>query len=122
MTVRFTEKDLDALLWEWAAETIKDHDSGYPSSYELQQRVDTGTIYIPDYFPRPRVHFLANEIFSLEADQRNAIICRYLYCMKVCEIAKLIQCHQATVYRNMNRARAKLLDQMRNFVYKSCRL
>jgi hypothetical protein len=122
MTGRFSEKDLDALLWEWAAMTLEDQDSGYPSSYVLNQRVDCGVVYIPDYFPHPKVCYLANEIFSLESEQRNPIICKYLFNMNPQEIAKALSCHRATVFRNLNKARAKLLDQMRLFVYKSYRL
>jgi len=112
-----TEKELDALLWEWAAETLKEIDSGYPSSYELSIRVDTGTIYIPDYFPHPKIHHLANEIFSMERDLRNIILYIYLFNMKKDDIAKAEHCHISTIYRNLRKAREYLLVSMRNFTY-----
>lgn len=120
--MRFTSRDLDELLWEWAADTLKEIDSGYPSSYELNYRVDNGVIFIPDYFPKPKIHHLANEILALQRDQRNSIIARYLFCMNVCDIAKAEHCHPATIYRNLSKARRYLLDSMRKFVYTFRRL
>lgn len=116
------EKDLDALLWDWAAATIKAQDSGFPSSYEISQRVDCGVVFVPDYYPRPRLCRLACLIFSLEKEQRNTIVGKYLLSWSISEIAKVNGCHKATIYRKLSESRAHLLEEMRNFVYKTTRV
>lgn len=111
------QKDLDALLWDWAATTIKDQESGFPSSYELNQRVDCGLVFTPDYYPHPRLCRLAGSIIALEKELRNVIIAKYLFCWGISEIAKHNGCHKATVYRKLTESRRKLLDEMRNFIH-----
>ena len=113
----FNHKDLDALLWDWAADTIKGHDSGFPSNYELKERCDTGTVFVPDYYPKPKIRALGNIIFNLKPEQKNIIGCRYLLCLKIPEIAKKNGCHNATVYRKLNETRKVLIDEMRIFLY-----
>lgn len=118
----FSEKDLDSLLWDWAAETIKTQESGFPSSYEIKQRVDSGVVFVPDYYPKPKICRLAHHIFCLERDLRNIIILKYLFSMKIPEIALECGCHNATIYRKLTKARAYLLDEMRNYLYKTIRV
>ena len=118
----FTEKDLDALLWDWAAETLKTQQEGFPSSYEIRQRVDSGVVFVPDYYPKPKICRLAHYIFCLERDLRNIIILKYLFSMKIPEIASECGCHNATIYRNLNKARGLLLENMRNYIYKLTRV
>ena len=120
--MRFTDKDLDALLWEWAQMTINDHDSGYPNNYILTQRVDHGLVFVPDYAPHPKINHLANTIFGLNTELRNPIIGKYLLCMHIQRIAKESECHPSTVYRKFNQARGILLEEMRKFSYKNSRL
>lgn len=111
----FNNKDLDVLLWEWAASVLHDHDSGYPSDYTLRQRVDSGQVFVPDYFPKPRIARINIAIGELEDELKNTIVCRYLFNMKIPEIAQTNGCHNATVYRKLNSARDILLDEMRMF-------
>ena len=111
------QKDLDALLWDWAASTIKEQDSGFPSSYELSQRVDCGIVFTPDYYPRPKLCRLAGSILCLEKELRNVIIAKYLFCREISEIAKYNACHKATVYRKLTESRKKLLDEMQKFTH-----
>ena len=120
--MKFSEKDLDALLWDWAADTIKAQDSGYPSNYEIGQRVDCGVVFVPDYFPRPKVCRIAQLIFELEREYKNIIVAKYLFCWKIQEIAKYNGCHNATVYRKLAESRRILVDEMREFTYHSLRV
>ncbi len=118
----FNEKDLDELLWEWASETLKGHDSGYPSNYILEQRVDHGTPFVPNYYSHPKVCFLGNAILSLELSLKNALVAKYLFCWRIAKIALFCECHPATVYRKLSDSRGILLAEMRNFVYNSNRM
>jgi hypothetical protein len=118
----FRDKDLDALLWDWAADILKAHDSGYPSSYELKQRVDSGIVFVPDYFPSPKVCALGNAIYNLRTELKNIIAYKYLYNMKIPEIAQENDCTPRTIHRKMNEARSLLLEEMSVFVYKSTRM
>lgn len=118
----YKDKDLDEDLWLWAQEILKAQDSGYPSKYILEPRVDHCVVFIPDYYPHPKICNLSNTIFALEIDKRNIIVAKYLLSWKIPKIAKYCDCHNATIYRKLNDARAFLLDEMRKFVYKNNRL
>ena len=102
--------------------TLNDHDSGYPSDTSFKIRVDSHTVYVPNYFPHPKINHLANEIFSLEARRRNTIVGKYLLNMKFPQLAKHEGCTVRTIYRRFNEARGILLDRMSQFSYKNTRV
>lgn len=120
--MKFTDKDLDSLLWEWAQMTINDHDSGYRSDTSFKIKVDHTTLYIPDYFPHPKINHLANNIFGLETDKRNLVVGKYLFRMNNSELGRLYKYHRHTVRRKIDEARQVLLDEMCQFCYKNNRL
>jgi len=55
---------------------------------------------------------LAQAIAALDKELKGVILMRYDQGLRVCEIAELLHCSQASVYRRLERAEQALRDEM----------
>jgi len=120
--VLFSSKQLDALLYDWV-DDILNPQNGYPSAtneYRLSQsgiRVSGLVLGAPLFIYRatPQVKALNGFIVGLPLRQKNPLVGKYLYNMKLDEIAVVCECSKTTVHRNLSKSRTLLIDKMEHF-------
>lgn len=115
-------KQLDALLYEWVADMLNPV-NGYPSQtqeYKISKnglRSTSIAVSVPLYIQRstPQVKALNNFIIELPFNLKNPLVGKYLYNMKILEIAECCECSRGTIHRNINKSRGILIDKMQQF-------
>lgn len=114
---RRSESALDGLLWEWADMILKEISGGegwssttteYRIMFNLPRAQGVYIVPIPNYWPKPKVRELNNQILSLPAELRDAIVARYVLNKISRNLAECCNCSVSTAYDRINRAR-KLL-------------
>jgi len=115
-------KHLDTLLYEWVDE-ILNIPNGYPSFtnvYRISKsgvRVNSTIINSPVFIYRasPQVKALDGFIDELPLHLKNPLVGKYLYNMKLLELASICECSKTTVHRNLSKSRRFLVDKMEHF-------